>query len=224
MFAKILLVVIFALTINAFVNEKPHDGPQQKQTQQQQPTQQQHQQPTRKQQNQQQQESRNNNQMGDKHWKVHHTMNRTTTHNNNNDHNNKCGQHASCIKCLSDVDETCFWCADTKHCDTYDWHRDLLGPDSCSYNEWHYSHCYIQEILFIVVITVLALLMAISICLFTYYCRKARRLDTVRHQNCRRHGNDGGHDIELLDNGTVSSTASSTSYGNCRQQRYGKFT
>ena len=112
----------------------------------------------------------------------------------------------------------CFWCAETKQCDTYTWHRDFLEPAHCSFNEWHYNHCYVQEILFVIVITVLALLLLMSICLFTYYCHKARRLNQQREHG--RGSDKDGHNIELLDDGKFSSKSSS-SFGNCGRM-YGK--
>jgi len=145
------------------------------------------------------------------------------TNNNHRDQHNtsnsECRPHNSCIKCLSEENAQCFWCAETKQCDTYSWHRDFLEPAHCSFNEWHYNHCYVQEILFVIVITVLTLLLLISICLFAFFCHKARRFNQQR-------GHDGGsdtdgHDIELLDDGTFSSKSSSSSYGNCRKM-YGK--
>ena len=145
------------------------------------------------------------------------------TNNNHHDHHNtsnsECRPHNSCIKCLSEENAKCFWCAETKQCDTYTWHRDFLEPAHCSFNEWHYNHCYVQEILFVIVITVMILLLLISMCLFAFYCHKARRLNQQRRHNG---GSDtDGHDVELLDDGTFSSKSSSSSYGNCGQM-YGK--
>lgn len=147
-------------------------------------------------------------------------------HHNGTDHNNNmCLQHNSCIKCLSEVSADCFWCAETKQCDTYIWHHDFLEPTNCHFNEWHYNHCYVQEIMFVIVITVLALLLLISMCFFTYYCHKARRLN--RQSTRQLHETDvNGHDIELLNDGTISSTTSKSSksscYGNNCGRMYGK--
>ena len=44
------------------------------------------------------------------------------TNNNHHDHHNtsnsECRPHNSCIKCLSEENAKCFWCAETKQCDT----------------------------------------------------------------------------------------------------------
>jgi len=121
------------------------------------------------------------------HHIVHHVFNNSVADNNVTDHLELCTRHDSCLECLRQPE--CFWCAETHMCGDYHWSE--LFPHECKYNEWHYSHCYVQQILFVIVAVVLVLMIAISVCLCCYYWKRLRRLAI-------RNNDPNAQDTELL--------------------------
>uniref|UniRef100_A0A7M5XE73 Cnidarian restricted protein n=1 Tax=Clytia hemisphaerica TaxID=252671 RepID=A0A7M5XE73_9CNID len=103
------------------------------------------------------------------HPHAHHPAKRNTSGDNH------CSKYHTCTTCLQATN--CYWCGHTEKCGEYHW-QDVF-PEDCHFNEWHYKHCYIQEVLFMIVVIVMALLLFVSFLLFCYYCWKARRYPSV---------------------------------------------
>lgn len=89
-----------------------------------------------------------------------------------------CQMHNRCPTCLHE--HGCYWCEENHVCSAY--HTKDIFPKHCAYNKWHYHNCYVEEVLFVLVIVMTLMLVLISLGLLFYWHLIKYRHNSDEHQ------------------------------------------